>query len=122
MPPLSPSRQKISALLRKAGCTASKTYATRVRGWHNYTRGYILESSGPRSVRIRYCDGGRPVYSGADQRAAQLLEKAAEALKEFNPIWENDRTSFTVVQHPPGKTLVEVFAEEDKRHGDPTSL
>jgi hypothetical protein len=56
--PKPPTPQAISALLRKAGFSRSTSSTTGIKGWHNYSSGYVVKHGDEAGVVwVSYRDG-----------------------------------------------------------------
>ena len=67
-----PTRQKVSAALRKAGFSASKSRATRIRGWRDHSAGYDLNQRYDGTIVVRHRLG---VIRHNDEEVRRWLNK-----------------------------------------------
>lgn len=74
--------QKVSAILRKAGFTASTSEPTRVKGWRNYTSGYeVCVKWDPVDYTKRV--GAVVTYRGGDHFGRQTGSTADDMLSAY---------------------------------------
>lgn len=76
-----PTPQGISSLLRKAGFSRSESSSTAVKGWRNYSRGYVVRGSGPGTVTVRHEDGKFRPDDEDHKRSADMETQYAEAIR-----------------------------------------
>lgn len=87
------TRQKVAAVLRKAGLPTSKTHSTRVRGWTNSTEG-VNVTGGPRyattpsgwvtvddPITVGFHAGHWDRGDAAKAKVAGFIARATEALR-----------------------------------------
>lgn len=70
------TKAQISARLRRAGFTASRQTTTAVRGWYNFSRGYVVNADGSIRGSVEFCGG----YSTKDEEAKEMVSQYASAL------------------------------------------
>lgn len=118
-----PSPQKVRAVLIKAGFTPSRTWRTRVPGWHNWSEGFKVTQHRD-GLHVRYTENSSRREHDRDKANSQM-EAYVKALEAFSPRLVRDDHVIVpqvepaaVTAHPKGKTLVEVFASEEAESGE----
>lgn len=86
-----PTPQAISALLRKAGFERSVSSATRIKGWHDYSAGYMARGYGADSVEVRHMTGFDRGERAARARG-EMLGRYADAITAAG--WAVERTDY----------------------------
>lgn len=78
------TKQKIGAMLRKAGLEKTRTHATRIKGWHDRIAGYQVRED-DRGVYVEYLQG-HGAFLGQEEmarREAREFAKYTEAVAPF---------------------------------------
>jgi len=81
--------QKLSSVLRKAGFRRSKSWASRVRGWHNHSPGYVISTRFDGSITVRH----RSDIRNEASNAARVAEYA-ETLKALGGVLVDGEVAF----------------------------
>lgn len=84
---------KVSAVLRKAGHGVSKSHATRVRGWHNITRGAGVSYARDGRIAVEFVAGGMRAVT-PDERARVLAKYRSTLEAAGLTVTEGDGTLF----------------------------
>jgi len=93
------TKAKLAARLRVAGFEASRQTTTAVRGWYNFSSGYVVDADGSTYGSVRF----RSNYGASVERAKEMANLYASALIA---------DGFNVELKDDGK-LVVITAEED---------
>jgi hypothetical protein len=70
------TKAKISARLRAAGFEASRQSTTAVRGWYNFSSGYVVDADGGEWGAVQF----RGSYNTKVERAQEMANLYASAL------------------------------------------
>lgn len=85
-----PSRQKIAAVLRKAGFVASKSRTSRIRGWKNYTVGFAILRKTDDALEVYY----RTDYCFNEAKSIEWAQKYAVVLEPLGGKMIHDKIVF----------------------------
>ena len=89
--PKTPTAPGISRLLATAGFDRSESSATRIKGWRNYSEGYVVSTQDPGCIRIEY-KTGYDRGPNAAKRRDKVLAEYAEALAAAGYTVERDES------------------------------
>ena len=80
------NKAKMSQILRRAGFEASKQTTTAVRGWYNFSRGYLVDACDDEGkvVSVRQRSNSHSEYATANSIADVALYASALIALGFN--------------------------------------
>lgn len=86
------TRQKVHAILRKAGLTKTRANSTRIRGWRDRIAGYDVREEESRIVVLYRVGSYTLAPEERARRQIREADKYMEALKDFGPVLDTTDT------------------------------